>query len=583
MAKKANIDNENLDAVRHSLAHLLAAAVLKKYPKTKLGIGPTIENGFYYDFQFPQPISELELKDFEKEMRRLINQKLDFKGEKLTPAKAKKMFRGQPFKQELIKEFTKEKKKLTAYHTGDIFTDLCRGGHVKNTKEINPEAFKLTHLAGAYWRGSEKNPMLTRIYGLAFRAKKELDDHLKILEEAKKRDHRVLGERLKIFAFSDQVGPGFPLWLPNGEFIKHQLQEYMREKEEAQGYQYVSTPVLTQENLYQRSGHKQYFAEDMYKFEDPDGVEMYVKPMNCPHTHMIYEKLVQSYRDLPLRLAEPGTIYRFERSGTLTGLIRVRGAITQNDAHIYVTPEQLAREFQKVLELFKEVYSELGIKDYWFRLSLPDFKNKKNKFGGNLKMWKWASEQIRRSLEKSGMKFEEAVGEAAFYGPKLDVQAKNVLGKEDTIATAQVDILVPERMGLAYINEEGQKETPIVIHRAIMGSYERFIAFLLEQTAGNLPLWLSPVQIVILPISEKQNSYAEEVAKELKDNGFRVRVNMDNSTVGKRIRESEMQKIPFILVVGENEKASKTVSVRQREKGNLGEMMLEKFMDNLNS
>lgn len=566
-----------IDDIRHTLAHVLAAAVLKKFPKAKLGIGPVIENGFYYDFKLPRPISNDDLPELGKEMRRIIAQGLPVTGKKITPAQAKKVFKDQPFKLDLIKEFAKGRKQLTTYALGDLFTDLCKGGHADTTRAINPDAFTLTHVAGAYWRGSEKNPQLTRIYGLAFVTKEELKNHLAILEEAKKRDHRVLGEQLQIFMFSELVGPGFPLWLPNGEHIKHTLQEYMREKEEKYGYRYVSTPVLTQGALYERSGHKQYFSEDMYTFNDPDGVEMYVKPMNCPHTHMVYEKLVQSYRDLPMRLAEPGTIYRFERSGTLTGLIRVRGAITQNDAHIYVTPDQVAEEFEKVIALFREVYRELNIQDYWFRLSLPDFKDKKAKFGGNVKKWKWASERIRAVLEKSGMQFEEAVGEAAFYGPKLDVQIKNVLGKEDTIATAQVDILVPERMKLAYVNAAGKKETPIVIHRAILGSYERFVAFLLEQTAGNLPIWLSPIQAAIVPVSEKFAAYAARVAETLRESGIRVEMNDADETLGKRIRKVAGRKIPYTLIVGEKEQDNTTVNLRGRGNIQEGEMAIDAF------
>lgn len=553
------------EAIRHSLAHLLAAAVLKKYPNTKLGIGPVIENGFYYDFLLSKPIAPEELKELEKSMRSFVNAHLDFRGEKLTSVKAKALFQKQPFKLELIQEFIKAKQSLTMYRTGDIFLDLCRGGHVKNTREINPDSFALTHLAGAYWRGSEKNPMLTRIYGLAFKTKKELDDHLKMLGEAKKRDHRLLGEQLKIFTFSDPVGPGFPLWLPRGEFIKHELQEYLRRKEIGNGYQYVSTPALTQGTLYERSGHKQYFSEDMYRFKDPEDVEMFVKPMNCPHTHMLYEKLVQSYRDLPLRLAEAGAVYRFERSGVLSGLVRVRGAITQNDAHIYLTKNQLTQELSNLLKLFQEIYAELEIKNYWFRLSLPDFRNNKEKFGGDLKKWRWASRQIKSILKSNGLKFQEGVGEAAFYGPKIDVQSKNVLGKEETIATIQIDILVPERMRLSYVNEKGAAGTPIVIHRAIIGSYERFIAFLLEQTAGRLPLWLSLIQMVILPISEKHNDYAMSLEKELRASGCRPQTDLSNATIGKKIREWEMQKIPLILVVGDLELQRQTVNIRPRE------------------
>src|SRR3989344_4173197 len=569
---------QRLEAARHSLAHLLAMAVLKKFPSAKLGIGPTIENGFYYDFKLPKAISEEDLRGLEATMRALVGEKLDFEGEKVTAAEAKRRFKDQPFKLDLIKEYAKEGRELTVYRSGN-FTDLCKGGHITNTAAINPDAFKLTKIAGAYWRGDEKKPQLTRIYGVAFTTKKELDEHLAALAEAEKRDHRRLGEELGIFMLSEKVGAGFPLWLPNGEIVKHELQEYLRRKEVAAGYRYVSTGALASGALYEASGHKKYFKDDMYRLLDIEGKELFVKPMNCPHHHVMYQKLVQSYRDLPLRLAEPGGIYRNERSGTLHGLMRVRGPITQNDAHIYVARNDLEKEFAGVLGLLKEIYRELELKNYWFRLSLPDFAGKnKAKFGGDKPLWEWAADVIREAAKRSGIEVVEAPGEAAFYGPKLDIQMQNVLGKEDTIATIQVDVLVPKRMGLIYINKEGKEEHPIVIHRAIVGSYERFIAFLLEQTAGRLPFWLAPVQVAVLTVSDKATRYAEEVFRNLAARGVRTALEASADTIGKKIRASELQKIPYLLIVGEREAQSKTVAVRERGKGDLGNATLAEFL-----
>ncbi len=575
------MSEEQLTRIRHSLAHLLAASVMKKIPGAKLGIGPVIEDGFYYDFKLPRPLIPEDLQELEASMRALANGHHAFTKKIVTSAAAKKLLKGQPFKQELADELTNNKKQISFYATDDIFTDLCAGPHVADTSEIDPDGFKLTKIAGAYWRGDSTRDQLQRIYGVAFGNKAELDDYLQRLEEAQKRDHRVLGEKMGIFMFSEHVGSGFPLWLPNGEIIKHALIEYMREKEQKYGYQYVSTPVLTYGSLYERSGHKQFYGDNMYRLIDPEGNELFVKPMNCPHMHMMYEKLTQSYRDLPLRLAEAGGVYRFELSGTLTGLIRVRGAITQNDVHLYVAPAQLTDEFTKVLRLFREVYAELGIKDYRFQLSLPDFKKNAKKFGGDKARWEWAADEISKVMKASGLPYTEATGEAAFYGPKLDVQMKNVMGKEDTIATAQVDILIPGRMGLVYTDEQGQKQHPIVIHHAVLGSYERFIAFLLEQTAGYLPLWLAPVQAIVLPIGAEQEEYAKTILASLKTNGVRAQLSADNLTLGKRIRAAEIARTPYILVVGNKELAGQTVSVRHGKRGDLGVMPVDELVKKL--
>jgi len=594
----------SLEEIRHSLAHLLAAAVLKKYPKTKLGIGPVIENGFYYDFLFEKPISEEDLKDLEKEMRRLANAKLDFKGEKLTPLKAKKMFRGQPFKQDLIKEFTKEKKALTAYHTYSdkrqatsdknfsigspatcqmshviCFIDLCRGGHVKNTSEINPEGFKLTHIAGAYWRGDEKNPMLTRIYGLAFASKKELDAHLAMMEEAKKRDHRKLGKELQLFTIIDEIGSGLPLFYPKGALLRRLVENYIIKLQEKRGYVPIWIPHITKGELYKISGHLDKYDAMYPPMKLPDEGAYYLKPMNCPHFMMLYKTNSHSYRDLPLRYTATTTNYRYEKSGELTGLTRVR-ALTQDDCHVFVTPDQIESEINLMLDMIDEVYKTFGFTNFWVRISTHDPKNK-DKYIGDRKIWTQSEETLSKLIEKRGWKHEIGVGEAAFYGPKLDFIAKDVIGREWQLSTIQLDMNLPKRFELDYTDADGSKKQPIVIHRAILGSTERFLAILIEHYGGAFPAWLAPVQATILPISEKQSEYAHLVFEKLRNANIRVEMNNANETLGKRIRESEMQKIPYILVVGDNEKANNTVNIRQREKGNLGAMTLEEFIENL--
>ncbi|GIW67383.1 MAG: threonine--tRNA ligase 1 [Candidatus Parcubacteria bacterium] len=593
---------ENLEKLRHSLAHLLASAVLKIDPRAKLGIGPTTEDGFYYDFLFSIKVDESLLPKLESIMKDLISQNLKFVGKKISFPQAKKIFKNQPFKLELINDLKKygttdfqeiqlikaKKKKakklarVTIYQTGD-FIDLCRGGHIKSTKEINPQAFKLIRIAGAYWRGDEKNPMLTRIYGVAFKTEKELDEYLKKQEEAEKYNHRVLGEKLKIFLISPYIGKGLPLLLPKGEIIKNILIKYMRKKEEKYGYTYVATPHVASSKLYEKSGHLKYYQNEMYKVIDPaEGEDFYLKPMNCPHHHLIYQELVKSYRDLPLRLAEAGAVYRVEKSGETYGLMRVRGPITQNDAHIYVNEQNLEEEFLKVLDLLSEVYDDLKIiQNYWFRLSLPDFSGKnKEKYGGDLRLWQWASKIINNACQKKKINLVKGLGEAAFYGPKLDMQIKNIYGKEETIATIQVDILVPKRMGLVYVDKNNKEKNPIVIHRAILGSYERFIGFLLEATKGDLPLWLSPIQVLILPVGNEHQDYAEEIKQKISD--FRVEIWPAEESLAKRILLAEEEKIPVILVVGEREKKNKTISLRLRHQKDLGEKKIEEIIKLLN-
>ncbi|MBI4993538.1 threonine--tRNA ligase [Candidatus Wolfebacteria bacterium] len=570
----------NLEKIRHSLAHLLAMAILEKFPKAQLGIGPTIENGFYYDFDKIQT-DQINLPELEKKIKELIKQNLKFKKESVSPAQAKKLFNkkpyAQPYKLELIKDIQKTKKPITIYKTGDKFIDLCAGPHIKSTGEIDPESFKLTKIAGAYWKGSEKNSQLLRIYGVAFENKKSLDEYLEKMALAERCDHRNIGERLGLFMIDEQIGKGLPLWLPRGFAIRKKLEDYIFELERENGYQHVLTPHIAKEDLYKKSGHLAHYKEDMYAPIIIDNDRYYLRPMNCPHHHSIYKHTKRSYRELPLRIAEFGTVYRYERSGVLSGLIRVRG-FTQNDAHIYSTQENLESEIVNVLNLHKKVFEDFEIKDYWYRLSLPDFKNKE-KFGDvkNKKIWDQGSNILKKALKNTGHKFVEAIGEASFYGPKIDIQTKDLYGKEDTIATIQVDYYSAQKFDLSYIGKDGKEKPPIVIHRAIFGSFDRFFAFLIEKTCGNLPLWLAPVQVKILAISENQDSYAEKILKELKTAGILAEKATSNETLSKRVREAQMQKIPYLVIIGNNEIASNTISVRS-VKNDEGVMTLENFI-----
>lgn len=569
-------DKEGRDIFEHSTSHILAFAVCELFPGAKPTIGPAVEEGFYYDFDDLQ-IAQEDLKKIEKKMQEIVNKNFPAVRKEVSLAEVKQIFKDNPYKVELASDFVKAGEKLTVYSHGD-FVDLCRGPHVPSTGFI--KAFKLTTIAGAYWRGNAKNKQLVRIYGVSFPNEKLLQEHLKLLEEAEKRDHRKIGKQLKLFMLSDEVGAGLPLWLPRGEIVRGIIEAYMRDVETQHGYQYVYTPHITHNALYFASGHLPYYAENMYPPLKEDNQEYYLKPMNCPHHHMIYRQLVVSYRDLPLRLAEAGTVYRKELSGVTSGLIRVR-MITQNDAHIYCTPEQVEQEFVGVLKLFDEVYRVMGIKDYWFRLSLPDFEKNPEKFSGDRKVWDKAADDIRSAMKKFGANFVEAAGEAAFYGPKIDVQTKTVLGREETIATCQVDILVPQRMGLDYTNAEDKKQFPIVIHRAIIGSYERFVGFLIEKFAGRFPLWLSPIQVRVLTIADRFNDFADRVGEQLKAGGVRVEVDKRTESLGKKIREAQLDQVNYILVVGEQEVSNKTVNVRTRDGRVIGPVPAAKFVEKI--
>ncbi len=571
----------NLDHIRHSLAHVLAAVVQKKFPDVKLGIGPVIDDGFYYDFKFSEQISEEILPELEAEMKNLIKQNLPFSGKKITSNEAIKLFQDQPFKLELVDEFSKESKELTTYQTGANFIDLCRGGHVENTQEINPNAFKLTRLAGAYWRGSEKNPMLTRIYALAFNTKEELMARLAQLEEAKKRDHKKLGPELDLFFIDEKVGKGLPMWTPKGTAVKFALEEFTRSLEKKYGYEHVTTPYLGGEELYRTSGHLEHYSQNMYAPINMDGDKFYLRPMACPHHIRMYQRRQWSYKELPARYAEIADYNRYEKSGELMGMMRVR-KFQLTDGHLFVAPEGLKDEFKKTCQMIVEGMKGLGLLDIVsYRFSKRDPKNK-SKYYPDDTLWNNAESLMEKALDELDLQYVEAEDEAAFYGPKLDVQAKNVNGKEDTLFTAQIDFLLPEKFGVEYIDAEGQKKRPVMIHRSTIGSLERVFGFLIEHYAGRFPVWLAPVQVAIVPVSEKQADYAKEIQNLLNQKNIRVEVNLASETLGKRVRNAELQKIPYILVVGEKEMANKTATPRKDGK-NLEPLALEEFITKIKS
>ena len=574
------MSQDPIEHLRHSLAHLLGAAVLELYPGSKLAIGPSIDGGFYYDIDVAGKISDADLPRIEAEMRKILKTWDKFEGREVDADEARKFFKGNPYKEELISELENKGEKITLYTSGS-FTDLCRGGHVASAKDINPEAFKLSHVAGAYWRGDEENPQLTRAYGFAFVTKRELDDHVTMLEEAKKRDHRKLGQQLELFTTIEEVGPGLPFWLPKGTILKEVLESFAKEIEAKEGYQRISTPHIAKENIFKTSGHLPYYADDMYPPMASEEGNYYLKPMNCPFSHMVYGYKKRSYRELPVRFAEFGTVYRYEKSGELLGLLRVRG-MTQNDAHIYCTEEQAVDELVKIINLHSFYYKIFGIKDYYIELALPDFKNQKNKYFDNPSGWENAIKILKEAAKKSGIEYVENEGGAAFYGPKFDFNIKSAIGKEYGASTNQLDFGSGQRFGLNYVDKDGSDKTiPYTIHRAPLGSDERFIGFLIEHFAGAFPVWLSPVQAAVLPITEKQNKWAENVRDKLKEAGIRTEVDLDNETLGKKIRQAELQKVPYVLVVGEKEVKAKAVAVRQRGKGDVGQIKIEEFIEKI--
>ena len=574
-------NNENLQGVRHTLAHLLAASVRQMYPGAKNAIGPAIANGFYQDFDLPETISDKDLPKIEKKMRQLLTTWYDFQGKEVTVEEAKKEFAWNEYKTELINEFSKDGKKLTFYTSGG-FVDLCKGGHSKEPKkEINPQAFKLTHVAGAYWRGDEKNKMLTRIYGLAFETKDELDKYLKMLEEAEKRDHKKLGVALDLFVFSDLVGAGLPLWTPKGTLVRNLLDDYVWNLRKDIGYEKVEIPHITKKELYEKSGHWDKFKNELFRITTREGHEFAMKPMNCPHHTQIYARKQFSYRELPQRYANFTTCYRDEQTGELSGLSRVR-AFTQDDAHVFCrfgqVKDELAAIWDKVVEPF---YKSFGF-NLKLRLSLHDPKQPEKYLGG-VERWQEAESVLRGLAKERKVEFVEAPGEAAFYGPKLDFMAMDSLGREWQVATIQLDMNMPERFDLYCIDEKGQHERIVMIHAAIMGSVDRFLSILIEHTAGAFPLWLSPVQIAILPISDNQVDYAKKVRDELlaANSDFRIEIDDRSESIGKKIREATMQKIPYQLIVGEKEVEAGKVAVRLRDGTDLGQRDLKDFAEKI--
>ncbi len=585
-----------IEILRHSLSHVLAAAVYEMFPDAKFGIGPNIENGFYYDFDLPRTLIPEDLEILEEKMRRIISENHRFEKANVSVAEALKDFKKakQPYKVELAKEIRKENPKtktVSVYKTGS-FVDLCSGPHIESTGEINPKSFKLTKISGAYWKGDEKNKMLQRVYGVAFETPKELRQYLTMIEEAEKRDHVKLGKELELFATFPEIGQGLPVWLPKGYVIRRLLEDYMLQVERSYGYEHIITPHINKKELFETSGHWGFYNESMYpplevglslkeiqEGKKPRVKETFVlKPMNCPAGMMVYKMKPRSYRELPIKIGEMGTVYRYEKSGELHGMQRVRG-FTQNDGHIYCTSEQLENQFMEVMEMLLKFYADLGFDNYKFRLSLAD--ETKNKYVGDPKKWRQTEEIMRKVLKKNKVDFYEAKGEAAFYGPKLDTQAINVYGKEDSISTIQVDFNLPHRFDLAYIDDKGRKVQPFVIHRAPIGSFERFFAFLIEHYAGAFPLWLSPVQVEVIPVSEKFQKYGEQINSLLSANNVRSVIRESSESLGKRIREAQKQKVNYMLIVGEKEMKAKTVAVRDRGKGDLGAMEVGKFLEKI--
>jgi threonyl-tRNA synthetase len=561
---------KKIEKIRHSLAHILAYAVQELYPGAKFGIGPAIENGFYYDFDLPKKITQDDLPRIERKMKDLIKENIKFKKKIVSKREAEEIFKDQPYKLELIKEI--ESENVSIYESGK-FVDLCAGPHVKSTKEIDLNAFKLVKIAGAYWKGDEKNPMLTRIYGIAFESKEELENYLRIQEEAEKRDHRILGQKLELFLFDEEVGAGLPIWMPKGAILRKLIQDFLFEELRREGYEWVVTPHIGNLNLWKTSGHWELYRENMYSPIKIDEEEYLLKPMNCPFHVKVYKSKIRSYKDLPIKYAEFGTVYRYERSGTLHGLTRVRG-FTQDDAHIWCTPEQLAKEVEKLVRHALKILRMFGFKEYNIYLA-----TRPEKFAGTEKMWKKAMAVLRYVLRKRKLKYQIDPGGGVFYGPKIDIKIKDCLGREWQCTTIQVDFNLPERFDLTYVDRKGKKRRPIMIHRALLGSIERFIGVLLENTGGALPLWLAPDQIWIIPVGSRHKKYAREIGSRLKVLGFRTRIRDENETVSKKIREGEIQKIPYMLVVGDKEMEAETVRVRQRQKGDIGEMKLTEFIE----
>ena len=583
-------EETQLYRIRHSSAHIMAQAVLEIFPEGKVAIGPPIEDGFYYDFDLPRTLTPEDLEQIEKRMGEIIKGDHAFSRRAISADEAREVFKDQPYKLELIDGLDKggtdeygnplEEKVEISLYTQDSFTDLCRGPHVASTKEIHPRAFKLMQVSGAYWRGDEKRPMLQRIYGTAWKSPKDLEAHLLRLEEAKKRDHRKLGKELEIFIFDDEVGPGLPLWLPRGGAMIEEIEKLAKEMEFKRGYVRVRTPHVTKEDLFLHSGHLPYYAEVMYPPMELEGVKYYVKPMNCPMHHKIFASKPRSYRDLPIRLAEYGTCYRFEKSGELFGLMRVR-SMQMNDAHIYCSERDFEKEFTAVIYLYLDYFKLLGIEEYVMRLSTHHARGLGKKYVNNPEMWLKTEAMVRETMIKHNIPFVEISDEASFYGPKIDVQVKSAIGKEFTLATNQVDFAVPLRFDLKFTNEEGQEETPLVIHRAPLSTHERLIGFLLEQYAGNFPIWLSPEQVRIVPITDNQNEAAVALHSQLTELGVRSEADLGSDRMQAKIRKAQLLKVPYMVVMGEREVQAGVVALRKRDGTQQNNLPIAEFLEQI--
>ncbi|MDD2731604.1 MAG: threonine--tRNA ligase [Candidatus Pacebacteria bacterium] len=574
-----------IETIRHSLAHILAYAVKELYPEVKLGMGPDIENGFYYDFEFSKKksLKPEDLSRVEEKMKELIKRDIKFVKKTISKNEAKKLFKDQPYKLELIKELTD---KNVSIYISDGFIDLCKGPHIKNTKEISPDGFKLTKLAGAYWKGDEENTMLTRIYGTAFNSKKELDDYLLAQIEAEKRDHRMLGQKMELFLINEEIGLGLPLWLPKGAVVRKAIEDYLYKELTKEDYQWLYTPHIGSRKLWETSGHWNFYNENMYPpleigqnlEESQKGKvseikeEYLLKPMNCPFHAYVYNSKIRSYKDLPIKFAELGTVYRYEKSGTLHGLTRVRG-FTQDDAHLICTPKQMPEEIEKLVRHALSMLKDFGFEEYNIYLS-----TRPKKYAGTLKKWEKATDTLKYVLRKLKLKYETDAGGGVFYGPKIDIKIKDSLSREWQCTTIQFDFNLPEKFKMSYVNERGKKEEPYMIHRALLGSMERFFGVLIESYAGALPFWLSPVQIEVIPVGADHIKYAESIHEEFIKSGIRSELNDKKETVSKKIREAEIQKIPYMIVVGDKEIKEGSIRIREREKGDMGITELHDFI-----
>ncbi|NQD64971.1 threonine--tRNA ligase [Bacillus haikouensis] len=569
---------EALEVLRHSTAHLMAQAIKRLYPETKLGIGPVIEGGFYYDIDSEHSFTPEDLPLIEKEMKKLTGENLEVIRKVVTRDEAQRIYEevGDEYKLELL-EAIPEGEQVSIYEQGEFF-DLCRGVHIPSTNKI--KEFKLLSIAGAYWRGNSDNKMLQRIYGTAFFKKDDLDEHLRLLEEAKERDHRKIGKELNLFMNSQKVGQGLPMWLPKGATIRRIIERYIVDKEERLGYDHVYTPVMGSVELYKTSGHWDHYQENMFPVMEMDNEDLVLRPMNCPHHMMIYKNDIHSYRELPIRIAELGLMHRYEMSGALSGLQRVRG-MTLNDAHIFVRPDQIKEEFKRVVRLVQEVYKDFDLNDYSFRLSYRDPEDTEKYFDDD-EMWNRAQSMIKEAMDELDLEYFEAEGEAAFYGPKLDVQVKTALGKEETLSTVQLDFLLPERFDLSYVGEDGKQHRPVVIHRGVVSTMERFVAFLIEEYKGAFPTWLAPTQVQLIPVSpEIHFDYAKEVKEKLQAEGLRIEIDDRNEKMGYKIREAQMSKVPYMLVLGDNEISDRAVNVRKYGEQKSETISLDQFVDEI--